>query len=761
LQQVQAGCDIFSKERFEIMQKKNVALREGESLFGRGAISSNARDLNAALAELPELQVFYRTFRHADLPPRERSLAELDAPISLLHKTRQLLAGEDLAVLLKQVPAVTQRYLQASLGVPWEQAIQQLTTDNINQAIQQLEKQKTQLTIITERKNRKAVYQAEFTALPKDFYAGLDAQVQSDYQNKEVNNAALLEYVRKLLPEQHQAGQRYFIKLTPELKAILHAENLPVVAYAQAEYLVIADKAERELLEQKIYGLCLDKYENILLSQVLKYDQPGNKGVSGQEISDMLIGQSASGIGETDFYNQSKLFGELAVLELNYADPVSGALNDDSLTWQRWQKETNKNLDFYKTMLNKKYHAAVDKKIAEDLSAYAEKYGLKTKTLPASTERIRRPRTQREPLKINLEPLKDALGSLPHDKRFKTVLLLILGLLALGGGGFVINKLLGGWLADKEQDNFFTRAKKKIQEIFDGAVDKLASIFSDDNKSAQEVRDESTRVIQETRRQIDDTLQQPETASLPPEKRAELQTDANRTDDLQKITDIYTEARQKYEDTIRSDYDKIRYTKTQDALDEAAAAINGPEGIVNDMNTVVDTETGTTTEKPKYPPDDNIRALADMLAGDLEDKRQKIQDIIDEQERLAEEKARQDAEAAERASRAAQAAQQAQELEKTIEATLRLCNKMKSAIRSAALNEALFRTTEDGKGGWNHKAVYNEAVDCNDFARNPTAYFAAKGKYSASDKIQETKRLADVLNNRFAERVSDEASTGN
>jgi hypothetical protein len=707
----------------KIIEQRETARQAGQIKFDEVLIVPDAYQLNNALLEMAEtLQRF--------LPPQEQSLGTLNEKIEIFNTAKKITEAGRVNELLGQIPEETRVYLKEALGLDWAQVGKYLTVENLDKAIQQIEKQQRQIEIISAAVDQETLETLQKDLLPlydkaatflenqKNFRDKIELQASRAYINQNIAVKDLLKLSSQALP----ARQKYFIELTSDIEKVLSTENLLIVIYQNKKYLVCLDQDDLQLFNQAIVRAYLKIYENILVNDVLCYNSLG-RGVSVQEQTDLSIGKATKKT-IPDTRRQIKLFKELALLNYKYQDP----------NWQYFQKEAQKTLNAIKPSFKKKEFQELEEEINKEIEEWAKNNDLKT-NLPTTESAAPEKRRAAVLPHIDLNVLQDSLRGLAGDPRAKRVLLVLLALLLLAGGGAGVMQLVKNRRTENsaEPESFFTRAVNTVREIFRNAGQKLSELFANPKKTPQELRTEGGQIIQEAKDTAENAIQS-EGTNLTPEELSELRAEAQRAEALQTVTDTYLQAREKSDEVQAQGYDKSGYEAAGQTLADARAALEN--------------------EAERQAEDDVIvRPLAEKLSSDLQEREKQIQTEIELQEQLAAEKA---AKAAEEEARqlAAEKAQeqlinQTAELERELTRLRELYNiqSNKLSIISVIRNPSAFKSDYVEKA----KAFRDLA------GNNPEAYFTANGLRSLAKKIEHTRKMADEIQ-EFVENISAEAN---
>ncbi|MDR1324050.1 MAG: hypothetical protein LBK68_06410 [Candidatus Margulisbacteria bacterium] len=647
----------------KILDLKDKAQAAGSSYFEQ--LMLLAKTLNDTLIDKAVELERLLSSQEQNTGTLEEKVKVLEAEIEIFQAIQKIInANEgDMESLLSHIPGATQSYLKAVLGLEWQEVVRKyLTADNLLAAINQAKKQKKRLKIVEQAKNEvsfapdheKALFLAPLSEADEEkigavltpnalFHRDIKAYKTNNYSSFKINYQTLQDLSSGLLVK-HAAKAEYFLALTTETKKALGlAETDPLVRHGDQEYLVIASE-DKAWLKRKIFAAYLNAYEKAVLGDYQEYTKPASgKGVDPQEINDMVTGvydttketktlKTQKKLLPEDALKKFKLMSELAILKYNYRD-----VDDSEYTWQFCQTEAAGFLNTAKVSMRKKDFQELEKEIAADIKKWAEANNLDLPT-PETAETARR---RAAPL-INIDTLRNKLRGLGNDPRSRPVLFIVLALLLVAGGGAGITHLLKNRPPAEtapEAESLFTRALNTVKGILSSVGQKLSELFADPEKTPQELRIESDRIIQDAKDKAKEAIQTEE-PNLTSEESSEAHAETDKhTTALQTIADTYLQAREKADEAQNKEYDQSSYAAAGQTLADARAALD--------------------SEAAEYAEDDKIvRPLVERLSTDLQERAEKIQEEIERQEKRAEEaaeeaKARELAEA-ERQRRAAQ-----------------------------------------------------------------------------------------------------------
>jgi hypothetical protein len=729
-----------------MMHRKIIELREtarqvGRDFLAQELIVPRAGSLNTALIELAE------TLERL-LPPQEQNLGTLDEKIELFQTAQEIARGGNVSFLLGQIPEATRIYLQKTLGLEWDKAGEYLTAANLDEAIKKIEKQKTQIGIVSQPKKNKASFAHDPAELllsvpltaddalkpgiaPTQnvlLYSRIDDYIKQNYSTFEINYKYLQELSRGMLPAEHAAQDEYFVELTTDVKKALALSGTDLCIIRNGkEYLAVTSE-DKVLLERQVFAAYLNTYEKALLDDYLKISENvSNKGVSGDEVNTMLIdglsrnqkkvqGQQAEFKPE-DTLKLYKLLSEMAILKYNYRDVDSGGQD-----WQFYRDEAAKTLNTIKAVSKKKVFQELEKETNEAVKNWTAGNGFEELPAPETAE----PEKRRGGIPIKLPQidtgaLKDTLRGLAGDPRTKRVLAALLALLLLAGGGAGVLHLLKNRQPENavEAESFFTRAFNTVRDIFNDAGKRLSELFADQKKTAQELKTEGDQIIQEAKATAENAIQSEET-NLTPEEAAEVRAETKRAETLQVVTDTYLQAREEADKTQAQEYDKTSYTAAGETLDSARAALDA--------------------EAEKHAADDTIvRPLAEKLSADLQDRAEQIKAEIERQDKLAAEAAAEAEAAAKKAAEAAERAKVTAAQENRLAESL---NRIKTVYNA---NSLILRNVIRYNNLYAERDV-ELARAYQALATNPEEYFKTKKISSLSAKAAEAEAKAAGIN---------------
>ncbi|GBR73500.1 hypothetical protein NO1_0873 [Candidatus Termititenax aidoneus] len=685
----------------KIVEMKDKALQIGQSRMEQELIVPRANSLNNALLEMAEIL-------NSILPLQEQTLEILNAKKEIFKAAQGIVAEGSVELLLGQIPEETKEYLQAALGLEWDKAGEYLTAENLETAIRQIERQQAQLLIVSKNNYRETLetlqkylpplqdQAAELSEDVKKFRDEIELQASRAYISQEIAVSSLLKLSAQALPER----QKYFIELTPGLEKILPVENLPVIIYQNQKYLVCQNQDDRQLFNQAIVRAYLNAYENILINDVLHYNEPG-KGVAGQEQNDLLINANATRktLAVNDSYRQIKLFKELALLKYKYQDPG----------WQYYQTEAQKILAALKNSFSKKAFAELENELNTEIKTWAANNGLEY-NLPALETAEEKRRAGILP-QIDFDALKNSLQGLAGNPRFKLVLAALLALFLLIGGtvtlGPSFKRKFEEMFSDKETSAAATARQELFERIYQEIADKLRALV-DGVKSGQKTPQEAAETV---RQAFADAI-------------AELGPDSPEAEHLRNyvnILDAWGAGAQKAADPDQTNDAKI------EALDEA---------MENIRRTAADMQNDAVTTKKEN--EEIVVPLSSSAISDLEERKTEIVSGEAERARLEAEKEQAEAarlaeekEKAAAAERAKAAAAQENELAE-------LLNNIKTAYDTNAL---IFRNVIRYSSAYTESDV-ELAKAYQALATKPAEYFSTHKMSALSAKIAEVRDKA-------------------
>ncbi|MDR1452824.1 MAG: hypothetical protein LBJ25_02470, partial [Candidatus Margulisbacteria bacterium] len=354
-----------------MMHRKIIELKQaGQNYFAQ------ATKLNDALVEKGESLIHLLSAQ--EQASAQEPIPSLKQKIIILNTVQEITKELDISRLLNQMPPSTIEYLTGALGLTWPEIGEYLTKDNLNKAITRIEKQITQLNIISDAQNEigsahdyaAALFLEPLTAADTDnfgnyltpngtFHNLIDTYKTNMASAFAINYETLKKLSAGLLAEPQGsskgllAGHEYFLELTAELKKALNLSGTDLlVIHGGKEYLAVTSEEDKTLLERKIFAAYLNAYEKALLNNHLNYFERGPSGaVDPQEETEMASGltkKSKTGKPE-DTLKLYKLLSEMAILKYNYKD-----VDNSEYVWQFYQYEAGTWPNFIKKLGMKK-----------------------------------------------------------------------------------------------------------------------------------------------------------------------------------------------------------------------------------------------------------------------------------------------------------------------------------------------------------------------------------------------------------------------